>query len=271
MAFILAASVAGQVHRAGAAPKTKATPTPTPTATATATPTPTPTPAPVPTATPTPAATPNYSGTQQGQYIATARDAYVALRTEKSQPFLDAHRALDAAGSMSTKGLKTKEDIAARRDLIAKTSAANDAYLEFVKTQEDTYRAELAKTPLIPADVDSLVKEYAGKVNTPVNIKLRETERDALKAGDAMLAQLDKTFGTWTSNDAGKVSFKKKADVSAMNALSVKFNAKVSELQPLREQLGQAANATPASGPVATPAATASPAATAAPAASAKP
>ena len=132
------------------------------------------------------------------------------LRAAKSQPFLDAHMALDAAGSMSAKGLKTKEDIAARRDLVAKAIAANDTYLEFVRTQQDTYRAELAKTPLIAGDIDTLVKQFDEKANTATTVKLRETERDALKAGDDMLAALDKKFGSWTVSDVGKVTFKKK-------------------------------------------------------------
>ncbi len=262
-ALILAAGVAGSVPEAGAAPKATATPT----ATATATPTP----SPVPTATPKPAVTANYSGTQQAQYMATARDAFIALRTAKVQPFLDAHKALDDAGSMSTKGLKTRADIAARRDLIAKTLAANDAYQEFVKTQEDTYRAELAKTPLTPDDADSILAEYTTKANTSLNLKLRETQRDVLKAGDDMLAALDKKFGSWSVNDSGKLLFKKKADVNAMNALSAKFNAKVVLLQPLRDQLAQSANPTPAGSPGAAPAASASPTAPATPAASAKP
>ena len=257
LAFVM--GVAGVASNTAAAPKAKATPTATPT------PAPTPPPASSPTAEPTatPAATPsptaNYSGTQQTQYISTARDAFVALRTEKSQPFLDAHKALDAAGGVSAKGLKTKEDIAARRDLLAKTSAANDQYLEFVKTQDDTYRTELAKTPLIPNDVDGLVKEFDAHANTSTMIKLRETERDALKAGDDMLAILDKKIGAWTTNDAGKISFKKKADVSAFGGLAAKYNASVAELQKLREALTPppSASPSPAVAPGATPAANA--------------
>ncbi len=270
-ALLLAVGVIGPLHDAAAAPKAKATPTPTPTPTATATPTPEPTPtatpAPTATAPATPAPVANYSGTQQSQYIATARDAFVALRTAKSQPFLDAHKALDAAGSMSAKGLKTKEDITARRDLIAKTSAANDEYLTFITTQEGTYRAELAKTPLIPADVDGLVTEFANHANTPTMIKLRETERDALKAGDNMLATLEKKFGSWSVSDGGKVTFKKSADVSTMNSLSVKYNAKVAELQPLRDQLAATAAPSPSVTPGATPAASPTGAPVAAPAA----
>ena len=270
--LVLAASVAGLAIEAGAAPKA----TPTPTAT------PIPTPVPSPTATPaaSPAPTANYSGTQQTQYITTARDAFVAMRTAKSQPFLDAHKALDAAGALSARGLKTKEDIAARRDLVAKTSAANDEYLAFVKTQEDTYRAELAKTPLIPNDIDGLVKEFNERTNTPTVIKLREDERDTLKIGDEMLTTLDKKFGAWSANEAGRIVFKKKSDVAAYGELLSKLNAKVSEMQKLREELtptpspspSASAGVTPAASPTGAPgAAPAASAPAAVPAASAKP
>ena len=263
-ALILAASVAGQAPDAMAAPK--ATPTATPTASPSATPAPTATPA--ATAAASPAATPTYNGAQQSQYIATARDAFVALRTAKSQPFLDAHKALDDAGSMAAKGLKSKEDITARRALLATTMAANEEYLTFIKTQEDTYRAELAKTPLIPSDIDGLVAEFAQRANTATTIKLRETERDVEKAGDDILAFLGKKFGAWSVSDAGKISFKKKSDVGGYSDAISKYNAKAAELQKLREQLAPTPVPSPSASVTASPAA--SPAA-ATPAASAKP
>lgn len=271
-AMILITGVTGQVREAGAAPKTTptATPSPTPTATPAATAT--------ATAAPSPAATPTYNGAQQSQYISTARDAFVGLRTAKSQPFLDAHKALEDAGSMAAKGLKSKEDITTRRALLAKTMAANEEYLAFVKTQEETYRAELAKTPLIPSDIDGLVSEFAQRANTPLTIKVRETERDVEKAGDDILAFLGKKFGAWSVSDAGKISFKKKADVSGYSEAISKYSAKASELQKLREQLTPAPVPSPSpsasvgASPAASPTGAMAPAkSTAAPAASAKP
>ena len=278
-ALVLTASVAGQVHDAGAAPKAKATPTPTPSPTATATPTPTsaatPTPTPVPTATPNPAATPTYSGAQQTHYIATAVEAFVALRTQKSQPFLEAHKAMDAAGGLSARGLKTRADIAARRDLIAKTLAANEEYLAFVKTQEDTYRSELAKTPLIAGDIDGLVKEFAVQTNTPTVVKIREDERDVLKMGDESMATLEKKFGAWTVSDAGRITFKKPADANAYSRVLANQGAKVAEIDKLRAQLAATPSpsptVSPAASPAASPAGSPGAAASVAPTASVKP
>ena len=262
--FAVAVSLS-QVHTAGAAPK--ATPTPAPAPTATATPTATPTPAPAPTATPATEVTPNYSGTQQTQYISTARDAFVVLRNEKSQPFLDAHKAMDAAGGLSARGLKTKADIAARRDLIAKTAVANEDYLAFVKTQEETYRAELAKTPLTPTDISGLVIEFAAHANTPTVVKIREDERDVLKIGDNLMAILDKKFGAWTANDAGRITFKKPADASAYSKAIANQGAKVAEIDKLRAQI----SATPSPSPSASPASAPAGSPAAAPTTSAKP
>ena len=135
------------------------------------------------------------------------------------------------------RGLKTKEDVTARRDLVAKALAANNAYLEFVKTQEATFRAELVKTPLTPNDVDAIAKDYFKADRTATTVKLREKESDVLKAGDDMLAFFDKRFGSWTVNDAGKISFKKKAD-------GQRDERAEQEIQRQRRRVGTAASTT---------------------------
>ena len=236
LSLLLTVAGAGLAVDAGAAPTPTPTPAPTPTATAVAT--------------ATPAPTPNYNGNQQQQYINTAREAFVAQRTTKSQPFLDAYNALEAAGGVSGKGLKTREDITARRELVAKTIAANDAYTEFVKTQEDAYRAELAKTPLIKEDVDVNVKLFGEHANTAGTVKLRQTQTETLKITDEILAALDKRFGAWSVSEAGRISFKKSADLKAMNALYKRYTDKVTELQAEQKELLP----TPSPSPTASPA-----------------
>ena len=244
-----------------------------------AAPTPKPTPSPAATPTATPAATPtasaapaNYSGTQQSAYISTAAEAFLALRQAQQQPFIDANTALEAAGGVNAKGLISKEAITARRDLIAKCIAANEQYLNFVKTQTDTYRAELAKTPLIPGDVSTLVEDYAKKADTDNTIKLHQTEGDAFKAGDGMIAALEKSYGDWSVNDAGKLMFKKKSAVGAYSNLAQKYNTFAKAGEALRLQMTNANVAPPTSAPSATvPGASVSPTVSASPSASAKP
>ena len=195
-------------------------PTPTPAATPTATP--------VAAATATAAATPTpevakYNGAQQMEYNRQAVDAFVGIRAEKSQPYIEAHNALEAAGSVGAKGLTSKEAIAARRDLVAKCIAANDIYLDFVKAQETTYRTELAKTPLLPGDIDSLVNDFATRANTAAIVKLRETERETLQAGDEMLASLDKSYGDWSVNSAGAPDVQEKGRGRALRCRDAKI------------------------------------------------
>ena len=112
--------------------------------------TPTATPAATVAASPVPDVKVTYNGAQQMQYLGTARDAFIADRQVASQPFVDAHNALEAAGGVGAKGLTSKDAITARRDLVAKCIAANEVYITFVKGQVETYRAELSKTPLVP-------------------------------------------------------------------------------------------------------------------------
>lgn len=227
-------------------------------------PPPEPSPTPVPTATPVASATPTmtpievakYSGQQQMAYNRQAVDEFVGQRAEKSQPYIEAHNALETAGSVGAKGLTAKEAIAARRDLVAKCSAANDVYLDFVKTQEDTYRADLAKTPLLPGDIDALVKDFADKANTAAIIKLRETERETLKAGDDMLVGLDKSFGDWSVNGAGALTFKKKGGAAAYGAAAQKYNKLATEESQMLAEVNKAAavpssSATPTASPAA--------------------
>ena len=242
-------------------------PTPTPPATPTSTPLATATAA----ASPTPEVA-KYNGAEQMEYNRQAVDAFVAQRAEKSQPFIEAHNALETAGSVSPKGLTSKESIAARRDLIAKCIAANDVYLDFVKTQENTYRTELAKTPLLPGDVDSLVSDFAARANTATIVKLREMEREALKAGDEMLASLDNTYGEWNVNAAGALMFKKKGGSASFNAAAQKYNKLATEEATLRTEVNKSLAVPSASAtPTASPGTSASPAASVAPATPTKP
>ena len=253
--LLLAVGIACAVSDAAAKPKGKSTPTPTPEPTATVAPTPTPTPTPAPTAS-NQSATATYNGDQQGHYINMAKEAFVALRTAKAQPFVDAYTAFDAAGGVSAKGLTSKEAIVARRDLLAKTIASNNAYLEFVKTEEDSYRVELDKTPLVQGDVDTLVKQFDERTNLGVSIKLRATETEALKAGDDTLDFLAKKLGSWSVSEAGNITFKKGADRATMNELGKKYNAKATELQGYQKQLqavAASASPTPGTSPAAVP------------------
>jgi len=202
---------------------------------------------------------------QQKEYNQQAVDAFVTLRAEKSQPYIQAHNALETAGSVGLKGLNSKEAFAARRDLIAKCIAANDIYLDFVKTQENTYRTELAKTPLLPGDVDSLVNDFATRANTAAIVKLRETERETLKAGDEMLETLDKSYGDWSISPAGALAFKKKGGAASFNAAAQKYNRLANDEAKLLAEVNKSL-AVPSSSatPTATPGASAGPAASAA-------
>ena len=252
-----------------------AAPTPTPKPAATPAATPAVSPAASPTASPVtvaPTRAASYSGTQQMDYLATARDGFITLRQSKSQPFVEAQKALEDAGGVGPKGLNSKADITARRDLVAKCLAGNQAYLEFIKTQEDAYRAELAKTPLIPEDVASVTSVFASHANTASSVKLRETDQDALKTGDEMLAYLEKTYGKWTVSADGKLLFKKNSDLAAYGALSRKYNKSATDAQAMLTAIN-AANVVPptAVAPTASPAASMSPAPSPGAAASASP
>ena len=213
-----------------------------------------------------------YNGKQQMEYNRQAVDAFITQRAEKSQPYIEAHNALETAGSVSPKGLTSKEAIAARRDLIAKCIAANDVYLDFVKTQENTYRAELAKTPLLPGDIDSLVNDFAARANTSAIVKLRETERETLQAGDEMMASLDKSYGDWSVNAAGALGFKKKGGSAAFNAAAQKYNKLANDEAKLLAEVNKSMVVPSASAtPTATPGASVSPAASGSVASPAKP
>jgi hypothetical protein len=210
-------------------------------------------PAPAPPATPAPSATPTatpapaakYSGAQQMQYTAQAKDAFLAQRQQGSQPFLDAHNAFEAAGGVTPAGLTSKEAVTARRDLIAKCLAGNDIYIAFITNQEATYRADLAATPLIPEDVDSLVKDFAAHTKTQAIIQVRQKEAEILKCGDEMMATLEKTYGQWSVSPAGRLSFKKKSETAEYTALSEKYNKLVAESDELLKLVNPAPSASP--------------------------
>lgn len=211
---------------------TEATPTPTPT------PTPSPAGTPVVVTTPTPTPEPTveaarYSGKQQAEYIQTAQNAFMEARSVKLTPFLEANKAFQEAGGASAKGLTSKEAVTQRRALIEACRKTNEDYLTFASTQPDTYRAELAKTPLIPSDVDGLVAGFTENGRQQEIIKLRTTERESLKTADDMMAYLEKTYGSWTLS-GNLPKFKKPADINAYGALGRKYNGLVADVQKLQ-------------------------------------
>ena len=155
------------------------------------------------------------------------------------------------------KGL-TAKTIAERRQLLTAVRAAHDDYLTFTTTQDDTYRAELAKTPLVPADVDSVVTEFEKKANTPRSLKLQQSEKDLLACSDEMLADLDQWDGKWTVTGAGKLSFKKKANQAAYMVLQKKYNGLVADMQ--QTQAEASPTVSPSPGPSPLPGASPSPA-----------
>ena len=229
------------------------TPTPAPTASPTATP--------AETAAPTPENR-HYSGQQQSEYIKTAVNAFVEARGVKYSAFVAANRAYQEAGGASVKGLDSKEAITARRSLIQTASQTNDEYLAFVETQDATYRAELAKTPLVKEDVEALVTEYATNSKEATVKKLREVQRDLLRTGDAMMDFLEKKYGGWKVT-ANKISFKKAADTNAFSAMGKKYNTYVDEITKLSEEVN-ASSPTPSTSPI--PSASPSPSGAAVPA-----
>ena len=230
----------------------------------------TPTPRPVVAASPTPPYT-------EQAYIDQADQSFMAIQQPKVQAFNTAYAAFKAAGSTSAKGLTTKESVAARRELIAKCLAANDDYATFVSTQIDTFRDELAKTPLTPADAQKTLDSSALKLRTPDIARLRQAEHDYLKGCDDLMAALEKWYGDWSVSSAGKLQLKSKEHIAAYNDLAQKCNAlaaNVSKLQNDYNALSGGADATASTAvPGGSPGAAASPAAesSAAPAPAASP
>ena len=226
------------------------------------------TPKPAATATPKvdPSGNPTYSNAQRTQYIKQASEAWVALRNAKEGPFTDAFSAMVTAGGFNAAGLTSKEAIATRRDFVAKCQAANDEFQVFTKTQDDTFKTELQKTPLVTNDVDYVEEDFKFKAQTDKNMQLRDLQRESLKTGDEMLAYLEKTYGSWSINAAQHLVFKKSADAAPFAALGKMYNEQETARVKLQTEIKAIVdpNATPAA-PLASPAAaspSSSPAAT---------
>ncbi len=200
-----------------------------------------------------PAAT--YDGIEQSRYIATANAAFSAQRKAKFQAFIDARTPYEAAGGIKSAGLTSKAAVTARRDLLSKVRAASDDYLAFLTAQSDIYRAELAKTPLVPSDIDSLVQTYTASPSSQRALQSQQMEKDLLACSDEMLADLDAWSGKWSLNAAGKLSFKKKANTSTYVALEEKYNGIATAMQKLQAEGAPAASPSPSAAAGASPAA----------------
>lgn len=234
-----------------------------------------PTPAPQAPAPATVAATPTgYNSVTEQSYINNADEAFRAVQQPKKLAFTEAFAAFQAAGGASSRGLTSKEAITARRDLIAKCTAANDDYANFVTTQETFYKAELAKTPLTPSDQEATFKGYVEKAKTASVLKLRQAQHDSLKTADDIMALLEKSYGNWSSAAAGRLTFKRPPDEAAYRNLGQKYTTEVAQLNQLNNELkgtvasGDAAPSGSDDPSAGAAAPTASPAAPSAPAAS---
>jgi hypothetical protein len=229
-----------------------ATPTPAPTAAST----PAAAPAATTSATPDLSAQPTYDGAQQSKYIATADQAFLGQRQAKFQAYVDALNAFEAAGGVNSKGLTSKAALSARRDLLTKLQAANDDYLTFTTNQDGIYREELAKTPLVPSDINAVVQVFSVKQNTPRAIRFQQMEKDLLSDAGVLLDDLDKWEGKWSVNDAGKLTFKKKSNLEAYTDEERKYNALAIDIKKIQAEPAAPANPLPSAAPSAPPGAT---------------
>ena len=191
--------------------------------------------------TPTPplaAATPpmGYNSVTEQTYIDQADKAFMDVQQPKIKAYNEAFAAFKAAGYANAKGLTSKESVVARRDLIAKCLATNDDYAAFVATEDDTYKDDLAKTPLTPADAKTTLDEYAARAKTAEVVKLRQAEHDYLKSADDMMAALEKWSGGWSVSPEGKLSFKRKEYIAEYNELAQKCTAQANLVAKLQSE-----------------------------------
>jgi hypothetical protein len=189
-----------------------------------------------------PPPTVGYNSVTEQSYITQADNAFMAVQQPKIKAFNDAFEAFKEAGYVNARALTSKEAVTARRDLIAKCIAANDDYAAFVATQEQTYKDDLAKTPLTPDDAKTTLDQYIVKAKTPQVIQLRQAEHDYLKAGDDMMAALEKWYPNWSLNAAGKLSFKRKENVAEYNDLAQKCNTLAALVSKLQKDYNGAVN-----------------------------
>ena len=184
-----------------------------------------------------PAPTPmGYNSVTEQSYIDQADKAFLAVQQPKIKAFNEAFAAFKAAGYVNVKGLTSKEAVAARRELIAKCLATNDDYAAFVATQNDTYKDDLAKTPLTPADVTTTLNDYAVRAKTPEVVKMRQAEHDYLKSADDMMAALEKWSGGWSVSPEGKLALKRKEYIGEYNELAQKCTAQANLVAKLQSE-----------------------------------
>ncbi|MBE7219874.1 MAG: hypothetical protein INR64_15495 [Caulobacteraceae bacterium] len=237
----------------------------------------------IPTASATPAQTPapaaaastpqGYSNAQREQYIKQAEAEYNAVAGPKLQAFADSMKAFLGAGGISAVGLTSKDAITARRNLIAQCQQTNTDYEDFVKTEEQTYKADLQKTPLIATDVRDVFDDFQFKAQTPDNIKLRDLQRDSLKTSDDLLAYLEKTYGSWSVNAQQHLTFKPGV-AAPFNAIAKTYNDQAAAINQLQTAIKAAVNpnnVAPGASPAVPAAAASVPPASVAPSPSATP
>ena len=187
---------------------------------------------------------------ERDRKIVAANGVILTQMRERMKNYETAFTALNTSGGIDPKSLAHREDIAARREMVANCIAANEALAKFSGNIGEEYRGQLQAFIPAPGEIDPIVRGYVAGAHPDLLLAIRDTDRQIFTGMDDTLTLLDERWGHWKVNAAGKTLFENQADVARFNgfhqsivAAAATQKAKQEEMMNLQKaQTDQSAN-----------------------------
>jgi len=153
------------------------------------------------------------------QKIAEAEQRIIAAAQEKQAAYEKAFADLNAAGTVRSISLPTRDSIHQRQEMVKRLDDASAALEEVFKSAGETLRSELLKQGFSEYTSAKAVTRFAQRANLELILKIRASDHESNAAFLEILDLLDARWGKWKPSAEDHVLFDNTADANAYNAL----------------------------------------------------
>lgn len=156
-------------------------------------------------------------------------------------------RHMNEAKVLDMKEVTQREQVEAKREVVRKFLASNEAFKSVVLSEETIFAEELAKRQVPQARIESAVRGFQSSIpGKAITIRMRGTDQ---RIGDSALGALDfldEIWGQWNYNkEYEQVQFSPPGALKKYTEFMEAIEAASSEQKALQEQLKAEGNASP--------------------------
>lgn len=164
-----------------------------------------------------------------------AMQRFFRLLTLKMQAYAAATQALAAAGFSRAKGIRTREDLQHRRELVRNFGKANKDVEDFYRNAEGILRHDLEEENLPRTYIDPVLVDF--RKTTLMVLKVRACDDELVTQSNKILDLYDREWATWRVEESGKVIFVNPAAVDEFVAAQQSILEIAGRQQKLQKQV----------------------------------